>query len=226
MKKTYILLLLVLLLLWTTLAACAGTPQDASSDTTASPSTPVTSPSTSPTPSASPDAVSPSPTPEPDTHILVAYFSATGHTADIAAQLQTILGADLYEIIPEIPYTEEDLAYNNDDCRANQEQNDPDARPAIASEPVDMTAYDTIFLGYPIWWGQAPKIISTFLEQYDLSGKTIIPFCTSGSSGIGSSASNLQGLAPEATWLAGQRFAAGTPAEDIAAWTETLGLDA
>ena len=224
-KKCFALLFALILAF--SLGACAqGEPTDTAA--------PVESPSPSEgaaSPSPIQEAVSPSPSPSPEatpgSQILVAYFSATGNTAGIAAQLQTILGADLYEIVPEIPYTQEDLAYNNDDCRANQEQNDPDARPAIASEPVDMTAYDIVFLGYPIWWGQAPKIISTFLEQYDLSGKTIIPFCTSGSSSsIGSSASNLQGLAPEATWLEGQRFAAGTPAEDIAAWTETLGLDA
>ena len=107
-----------------------------------------------------------------------------------------ILGADLYEIVPEDPYTEEDLAYYTDG-RADQEQNDPSVRPAISGKVENMSKYDTTVLGYPIWHGQAPRIISTFLESYDFSEKTILPFCTSHSSGIGSSASNLHSLCPD-----------------------------
>ncbi len=117
------------------------------------------------------------------TNIFVAYFSATGTTEGIAKHIQTILDADIYEIEAADPYTAADLNYNSD-CRANREQNDPKARPQITGSVTDMNKYDAIFLGYPIWWGQAPKIIYTFLESYDFSGKTIIPFCTSGSSGI------------------------------------------
>ena len=105
------------------------------------------------------------------------------------------MNADLYEIIPEDPYTEEDLAYYTDG-RADQEQNNPDARPAISGEVENMAQYDVVLLGYPIWHGQAPRIISTFLESYDFSGKTIVPFCTSHSSGIGSSDDDLHSLAP------------------------------
>ena len=156
--------------------------------------------------------------------ILVAYFSATGNTEGIAQHLQSVLDADLYEIIPEDPYTSEDLNYNNGDCRANQEQNDPNARPAISGSVDNMEDYDVIFLGYPIWWGQAPKIIHTFLERYDLDGVTIVPFCTSGSSGIGSSATSLQSLAPNANWLSGQRFSGSATQDTVASWVEELEL--
>ena len=124
----------------------------------------------------------------PEDGVLVAYFSATGNTEGIAQHLQSILDADLYEIVPEVPYTDEDLNYSNDNCRANQEQNDPAARPAITGTLEHPENYNVVFLGYPIWWGQAPKVIYTFLESCDFGDATIVPFCTSGSSGIGSSA--------------------------------------
>ena len=153
------------------------------------------------------------------TNILVAYFSATGTTKPLAEYAADILGADLYEIVPADPYTAEDLAYYTGG-RADQEQNDPSARPAISGSVADMAQYDTVLLGYPIWHGQAPRIISTFLESYDFSGKTILPFCTSHSSGIGSSADNLRALAPNANWLGGERFAAGTSRETIGKWLD------
>lgn len=157
--------------------------------------------------------------------VLVAYFSATGNTEGIALHLQSILGADLYEIVPEVPYTDEDLNYSNDDCRANQEQNDPTARPAITGTLENPEDYDVVFLGYPIWWGQAPKIIHTFLESYDFDGVTIVPFCTSGSSGIGSSADGLQELTENAQWLDGQRFSSGASQDEVAQWVDSLGLN-
>lgn len=101
---------------------------------------------------------------------------------------------------------------------------DASARPAISGSISNMEQYDVIFLGYPIWWGQAPKIIYTFLESYDLGGKTIVPFCTSGSSGIGSSASNLHSLASSATWLNGQRFSGGASRSTVESWVNGLGL--
>lgn len=156
--------------------------------------------------------------------VLVAYFSATGNTREIALGLQDILGADLYEILPAEAYTGEDLNYSDDDCRANREQNDPEARPALAEVPEFSQEYDLVFLGYPIWWGQAPKVMYTFLERCDLGDATIVPFCTSGSSDIGSSAEPLQALAPEANWLEGVRFGAGTPESELEAWVEELEL--
>lgn len=157
-------------------------------------------------------------------NILVAYFSATGNTEGVANTLQGILDADLYEIVPEDPYEAADLDYGTDECRANQEQNDPEARPAVSGSVGYMEDYNVVFLGYPIWWGQAPKIISTFLESYDFADKIIVPFCTSGSSGIGSSADNLHALAPDAQWLTGQRFAGGATESTVAAWVEELQL--
>ena len=168
-------------------------------------------------------APGPQPAPSEGTKVLIAYFSATNNTEGIANHLKAILDADLYEIAPEIPYTAADLNYNTD-CRANREQNDASARPAISGGVDNMAQYDVIFLGYPIWWGQAPKIISTFLESYNLSGKTIVPFCTSGSSGIGSSATNLHSLASSATWLDGQRFSGSASRSTVESWVNGLGL--
>lgn len=156
--------------------------------------------------------------------VLVAYFSTTGNTEHVAQYVQTVLDADLYEIVPEEPYTDNDLDYSNGDCRANLEQNDPDARPTIAGTLEHPEDYDVVFLGYPIWWGQAPKIMQTFLGSYDFDGVTIVPFCTSGSSGIGSSAENLHNSAPDAKWLAGQRFGSNASQEEVAAWVEELEL--
>lgn len=159
-----------------------------------------------------------------ESKILVAYFSATGTTEQVAQQAAEILGAELYEIVPEEPYTEEDLAYYTGG-RADQEQEDPSARPGIANRVGDMDQYDTVLLGYPIWHGQAPRIISTFLESYDFSGKTIVPFCTSHSSGLGSSADNLHDLCPDTvTWVEGTRFASGASSEEIQSWLQTQGL--
>ena len=161
----------------------------------------------------------------PEGGVLVAYFSATGNTEGIAQHLQSILDADLYEIVPEVAYTDEDLNYSNDSCRANQEQNDPAARPAITGTLEHPENYDVVFLGYPIWWGQAPKVIYTFLESYDFGDATIVPFCPSGSSGIGSSADGLQELTENARWLDGQRFSSGADQDEVAQWVDSLGLD-
>lgn len=157
------------------------------------------------------------------TKTLVVYFSCTGTTELVAEYITEILGADSYQIVPEDPYTEADLAYYTDG-RADQEQNDPDVRPAISGGVENMDEYDTIILGYPIWHGQAPRIISTFLESYDFSGKMIVPFCTSHSSGIGSSADNLHDLADEAKWMNGRRFETGTSRSTIEEWIGELEL--
>lgn len=146
---------------------------------------------------------------------LVVYFSQTGTTERLAKYVADILNADIYEIIAAKPYTEEDLAYYTNG-RADQEQNDPSVRPKISGEIKNMDEYDRIILGYPIWHSQAPKIIITFLENYDFSKKTIIPFCTSHSSGIGSSASNLHRYTASTTsWLEGKRFGGETSKKEI-----------
>ncbi len=163
--------------------------------------------------------------PSEGSKVLVAYFSATGTTEALAEYAAEILNADLFEIVPETPYTEADLAYYTD-CRADREQNDPAARPAIADDckVENMESYDAVVLGYPIWHGQAPRIISTFLESYDFEGKTILPFCTSGSSPMGSSATNLHPLASGAEWLDGERLASGTTREEMRQWLEKQNL--
>ena len=161
---------------------------------------------------------------EMGTRTLVAYFSCTGTTQPLAEYAAEILGADLYEIMAEDPYTEADLAYYTGG-RADQEQNDPSSRPAISGSVENMDSYDTILIGYPIWHGQAPRIISTFLESYDFSGKTIVPFCTSHSSGIGSSATNLHELCSDsARWMDGRRFEAGTSRDAIEEWLGSMGI--
>ena len=159
------------------------------------------------------------------TKTLVVYFSCTGTTELVAEYITEILGADSYQIVPENPYTEADLAYYTNG-RADQEQDDPDARPAISGGVENMDAYDTIILGFPIWHGQAPRIISTFLESYDFSGKTIVPFCTSHSSGVGSSADNLHSLCAESVeWRDGKRFESGVSKESVQKWIEEIGIE-
>ena len=154
-----------------------------------------------------------------ESNTLVAYFSVTNHTEALAKFAQEHLECDLFEIVPTQEYTSEDIDYNSD-CRANREQNDETARPQIKNKIEDMSKYDTIVLGYPIWWSQAPKIMYTFIESYDFTNKTILPFCTSGSSPIGSSATNLAKSAPKANWLEGKRFAAGTNKETFNSWLD------
>lgn len=157
-----------------------------------------------------------------ESKVLVAYFSATGTTEGIAEYIANGLKADIYEIVPEDPYTEADLDYNDDDSRTTIEMNDPDARPAISGSVENMEQYTTVFIGYPIWWGDAPRIISTFVESYDFSGKTIVPFCTSGSSGISSSATNLEELTSGATWLSGRRLNGGDSQDTVMEWVNSL----
>lgn len=158
-------------------------------------------------------------------NILVVYFSTDDTIRAAAYIIAEALSADLFEIQPVEPYTADDVNYHNSRSRTSIEQNDPQARPAIAVLPDDLNRYDTIILGYPIWWGQAPRILYTFMENVDLTGKTIIPFCTSGSSGAGSSASNLQKLTGGSTvWLDAKRISNGSSAEEIRAWAESLRL--
>lgn len=143
----------------------------------------------------------------------------------MAEHIANSLNADLYEIVPEEPYTDADLNYNDNNSRSTLEMNDPSARPAISSSVENMEQYDIVFIGYPIWWGEAPRIVSTFMESYDFSGKTIVPFCTSGGSGIGSSASNLEQLTSGAAWLAGRRLNGSDSQETVMEWVNGLGLD-
>ncbi len=157
--------------------------------------------------------------------ILVAYFSCTGTTKKLAESLAGGLEADIYEIVPEVPYTSEDLDYNDDSSRSTAEMNDASSRPAIAGSVENMEQYGTVVIAYPIWWGEAPRIIDTFVESYDFSGKTVVPFCTSGGSGIGSSAKTLESLAGSGTWLEGKRFGGGESEDEMTAWINGLGIE-
>ena len=160
-----------------------------------------------------------------ETKVLVAYFSATGTTKGVAGHIADGLNADLYEIVPEEPYTDADLNYNDNSSRSTVEMNDSDARPEISGSVENMDQYDIVFLGYPIWWSDAPRIMSTFVESYDFSGKTVVPFCTSGGSGIGSSASNLEKLTSGAAWLDGKRLNGSDSQDTVMEWINSLGLD-
>lgn len=159
------------------------------------------------------------------TNVLVVYFSATNTTEGVAEHIANGLNADIYEIVPEEPYTDADLDYNDNNSRTTIEMNDPSARPAISGSVENMDQYDIVFLGYPIWWGEAPRIVSTFVESYDFSGKTIVPFCTSGGSGMGSSATNLEQLTSGATWLEGRRLNGSDSLDTVMEWVNSLGLD-
>lgn len=151
------------------------------------------------------------------TRVAVIYFPCTGNTRTAAERIRDLTGADLMELVPEQPYTSQDLDYNDESCRANQEQKDPAARPRIAGQPLDLSQYGTIYLGYPIWQGTAPRIINTFLDSYDLTGKTIRPFCTSGSSGIETSVADIRAAAPGVDVTAGLRIA-DPDGSDVKAW--------
>lgn len=156
-------------------------------------------------------------------NILIAYFSYTGNTKKVAEYIhEKYNNSTLFEIIPEIPYTQEDTDYDNTDNRARQELADDSSRPKIKDSVEDMDQYTYVFLGYPIWYGEAPRIIDTFLDSYDLSGKTIIPFCTSTSSPLGESAENLEGLAPNSNWINGIRFESEVSQETVDNWLNTL----
>lgn len=151
--------------------------------------------------------------------ILVAYFSCTGSTKVLAENAAEVLKADLYEIVPEKKYTNEDLNYKDESTRATVEQKDNSARPAINGKVSSFEKYDTIVIAYPIWWGQAPRIINTFLENYNFSGKKIVPICTSISSDVGSSADALHTLSPASTkWVEGKLFSKNTAKQELEQW--------
>ena len=144
---------------------------------------------------------------------LVAYFSASGVTAKAAEKIAETIGADLYEIHPQLPYTAKDLDWMNRNSRSSVEMNDPASRPAIAQSLDNMAQYDTILVGFPIWWYVEPRIVDTFLESYDFSGKTMIPFATSGSSGIEKAQQSLQAHCPKAVWEKGKLLNRTDPAK-------------
>ena len=156
--------------------------------------------------------------------ILVAYFSASGVTAKAAWKLSKAIGADLHEIKPEVPYSSADLNWMDKKSRSSVEMNDPSSRPTIAEKLADMEKYDVVFVGFPIWWYVAPTIINTFLESYDFSGKTIIPFATSGGSGMGKANEKLQQSCPGATLLQGRLLNGNLSEDSLKNWVKNLNL--
>ncbi len=164
-------------------------------------------------------------TTEGEQNTLVAYFSATGNTKKIAEYIVAYTGADSYGITPATPYTAEDLNYSNSSCRSNQEQNDVSCRPEISGSVENMDNYDVVYIGYPIWWGEEPRIIDTFLESYDFSDKIVIPFCTSGSSSIAASENRIANLGvPIGNQLPGKRFSGSASEKSVSDWISTLDL--
>lgn len=153
---------------------------------------------------------------------LVAYFSASGVTKGVAEKLAKAAGAELFEIVPEQPYTDEDLNWNNKQSRSSVEMNDRSCRPGIRTTVSDMGQYDRVFVGFPVWWYREPSIIDTFLEAYDFSGKTMVPFCTSGGSGLGETAKNMRSLAKGADVREGKRFSSGVSEEELKTWVSGM----
>ena len=153
---------------------------------------------------------------------LVVVFSATGTTKGVAEKIASITDADLYEIIPAEPYSDADLDWNDKNSRTTIEQNDASVRPAIASEALSFEGYKTIYIGYPIWWGEEPRIMDTFVESYSFDGITVIPFCTSGGSGKGRSGKNLAEHAGSGNWLDGDRLQGSASEADIQSWIDGL----
>ena len=222
---------LLTLFIVVSLAACAGNSEPAGTGSSDVGSSASEETSVSESEAAQPDETgeaelnSETDTEAEGTKVLVAYFSATNTTEGVAEHIAHGVNADLYEIVPEEPYTDADLNYNDSNSRSTLEMNDPSARPAISGSVENMDQYNIVFIGYPIWWGEAPRIVSTFVESYDFSGKTIVPFCTSGGNGIGSSATNLEQLTSGADWLEGRRLNGGDSQETVMAWVNSLGLN-
>lgn len=154
--------------------------------------------------------------------ILVAFFSASGNTAHLAETLSKAIGADIYEIKPKTEYTSADLNWHNENARSSIEMKDENSRPEIDGKISNFDNYDTIIIAYPIWWNLEPRIVDTFLESYNFSGKTLIPICTSGGSGIENSESHLKKICPNANWKSGKRFNSATSQDELKNWFNKL----
>lgn len=160
--------------------------------------------------------------PAPHKTVLVVVFSATGTTKGVAEKIAAIEDADLYEILAAEPYSDADLNWHDSNSRTTKEQNDRSARPAIASDTIDLSGYERIYVGYPIWWGEEPRILDTFVESYDFGSAVMIPFCTSASSGIGRSGRNLADHANGGSWLDGKRFGGNVSESELENWISGL----
>lgn len=220
MEKLTALLLSVVLVL--SLAACGSANKPASSTTQPETSAPTEQPESSSTAPAESE-----PETQPETgKTLVVYYSASGNTERVAKDIAEAAGTDLFEIVPTEVYTSEDLNWTNSDSRVSREHDDESLRdvPLTTTEVPDWDSYDTVFIGYPIWWGIAAWPVDTFVKNNDFTGKTVIPFATSSSSGMGQSGSLLADMAGTGEWQEGQRFSSGVSSDDVQSWVNGLGL--
>lgn len=220
MEKLTALLLSVVLVL--SLAACGSANKPASSTTQPETSAPTEQPESSSTAPAESE-----PETQPETgKTLVVYYSASGNTERVAKDIAEAAGADLFEIVPTEVYTSEDLNWTNSDSRVSREHDDESLRdvPLTTTEVPDWDSYDTVFIGYPIWWGIAAWPVDTFVKNNDFTGKTVIPFATSSSSGMGQSGSLLADMAGTGEWHEGRRFSSGVSGDDVKSWVSGLGL--
>ena len=234
MKKSVLLFLVLALMLGC--AACGSAPAESAATPaptaqpeqapveTAAPEAPADEPQAAPeealpAPGEAQPTEEAAPAAEPHSTVLVVYFSCTGTTRGVAERIAALTGGDLAEIVPAQPYTDEDLNYHDHATRATVEQNSPDARPEIANE-ISLEGYTTVYLGYPIWWGDAPRILSSFVESHDFTGITVIPFCTSGGSGAGRTGEHLGEQAGTGTFLSSTRLDAGISDEKLQNWID------
>ena len=225
MKKLTALLLSVVLAL--SLAACGSANKPASSTTQPETSVPTEQPTTEPSESSSTAPAESEPETQPETgKTLVVYYSASGNTERVAKDIAEAADADLFEIVPTEVYTSDDLDWTNPDSRVSREHDDESLRdvPLTTTEVPDWDSYDTVFIGYPIWWGIAAWPVDTFVKNNDFTGKTVIPFATSSSSGMGQSGSLLADMAGTGEWQEGQRFSSGVSSDDVQSWVNGLGL--
>ena len=225
MKKLAALLLSVVLVL--SLAACGSANKHASSATQPETSAPTEQPATEPSESSSTAPAESEPETQPGTgKTLVVYYSASGNTERVGKDIAEAAGADLFEIVHTEVYTSDDLDWTNPDSRVSREHDDESLRdvPLTTTEVPDWDSYDTVFIGYPIWWGIAAWPVDTFVKNNDFTGKTVIPFATSSSSGMGQSGSLLADMAGTGEWQEGQRFSSGVSSDDVQSWVNGLGL--
>ena len=225
MKKLTALLLSIVLVL--SLAACGSANKPASSTTQPETSAPTEQPATEPSESSSTAPAESEPETQPETgKTLVVYYSASGNTERVAKDIAEAAGADLFEIVPTEVYTSDDLDWTNPDSRVSREHDDESLRdvPLTTTEVPDWDSYDTVFIGYPIWWGIAAWPVDTFVKNNEFTGKTVIPFATSSSSGMGQSGSLLTDMAGTGEWQEGQRFSSGVSSDDVQSWVNGLGL--
>ena len=209
------------------LAACGSANKPASSTTQPETSAPTEQPATEPSESSSTAPAESEPETQPETgKTLVVYYSASGNTERVAKDIAEAAGADLFEIVPTEVYTSEDLNWTNPDSRVSREHDDESLRdvPLTTTEVPDWDSYDTVFIGYPIWWGIAAWPVDTFVKNNDFTGKTVIPFATSSSSGMGQSGSLLADMAGTGEWQEGQRFSSDVSSDDVQSWVNGLGL--